>query len=32
MRETGLPGSKTKVYANGDWVPCGEISLTKSNK
>ena len=25
-------GSKTKVWANGDWEPCGEISLTGSNK
>lgn len=26
-----VSGSKTKVYANGDWVPCGEITLTGSN-
>lgn len=24
-------GSKTKVYSNGDWVPCGEITLKGSN-
>ena len=27
-----VSGSKTKVWANGDWEPCGEISLTGSNK
>lgn len=27
-----VSGSKTKIYANGDWVPCGEITLTGSNK
>ncbi len=26
-----VSGSKTKVYSNGDWVPCGEITLTGSN-
>lgn len=25
-------GSKTKVYTNGDWVPCGAIELKGSNK
>lgn len=25
-------GSKTKIYANGDWVPCGPIKLKGSNK
>lgn len=25
-------GFKTKVYANGDWVPCGLITLTGNNK
>lgn len=32
MRER--PGSKgyiTKVYSNGDWEPCGEITLNGSN-
>lgn len=27
-----VTGSKTKVYSNGDWEPCGEITLTGSNK
>lgn len=27
-----VSGSKTRVYANGDWEPCGEISLTGTNK
>ena len=26
-----LTGSKTKVYGNGDWVPCGPITLKGSN-
>lgn len=25
-------GSKTRVYSNGDWVPCGEIILNGNNK
>lgn len=25
-------GSKTKIYANGDWVNCGPIQLKGSNK
>lgn len=28
----GAKGFKTKVYADGDWVPCGEIVLNGSNK
>ena len=32
MRETNQKGFKTKYYANGDWVPCGEIVLKGSNK
>ena len=32
MRRTGLPGSKVKVWANGDWEPCGEIKLKGSNR
>jgi len=32
MRETGLTGSKVKVYSNGDWIPMGEITLKGSNK
>ena len=27
-----VSGSKTKIYSNGDWVPCGKIRLTGSNK
>ena len=27
-----VSGSKTKVYANGDWEPAGAITLTGSNK
>lgn len=27
-----VSGSKTKIYSNGDWIPCGEITLTGSNK
>lgn len=27
-----VSGSKTKIYSNGDWEPCGEITLTGSNK
>lgn len=32
MREHNATGSITKVYSNGDWVPCGEIKLQGSNK
>jgi len=32
MRKTGQTGEKVKVYANGDWVPCGEIKLNGSNR
>ncbi len=32
MRATGARGYITKVYSNGDWMPCGEISLSRSNK
>jgi hypothetical protein len=28
----GSTGDKTKVYSNGDWVPCGPITLKGSNK
>ena len=28
----GATGSKIKVYSNGDWVNCGEITLKGSNK
>lgn len=27
-----VSGSKVKIYSNGDWVNCGAISLTGSNK
>lgn len=27
-----VSGSITKIYSNGDWVPCGPISLTGINK
>ena len=32
MKETGKPGTKYKIYANGDFVNCGEITLNGSNK
>lgn len=32
MRETGLGGTKVKVYADGEWIPCGEIKLNGSNR
>ena len=32
MKRTGKSGTKVKIYANGDWVPCGEITLKGSNK
>lgn len=28
----GSTGDKVKVYANGDWVPCGPITIKGSNK
>lgn len=28
----GATASKVKVYSNGDWVNCGEITLNGSNK
>ncbi len=30
-RRPGSKGFITKVYANGDWEPCGEIKLKGSN-
>lgn len=27
-----VEGCKTRVYSNGDWVNCGEITLSGSNK
>lgn len=27
MKEHNAVGTITKVYANGDWIPCGEIQL-----
>ena len=32
MKEHNAKGYKTKVYSNGEWVNCGEINLTNSNK
>ena len=32
MRENDAKGFITKVWANGDWQPAGEISLGRSNK
>ena len=32
MRRTGKKGEKVKVWANGDWEPCGEILLKGSNR
>ena len=32
MKRTGNPGQKVKVYANGEWIPCGEIKLNGSNR
>lgn len=32
MKRTGKKGEKVKVYANGDWEPCGEITLKGSNR
>ena len=31
MKENNARGYKTKVYANGDWIPCGEIELKGRN-
>lgn len=28
---TDVRGNKTKVWSNGDWENCGEITLTGSN-
>lgn len=32
MKEHNAKGTKTKVYSNGDWEPCGEIVLKGNNK
>ena len=32
MKENDAKGFITKVYANGDWEFCGEITLKGSNK
>ena len=32
MKEHNARGYITKVYSNGDWVDCGEITLKGSNK
>lgn len=31
MQGHNVSGSKTKVYADGTWEPCGAITLTGSN-
>ncbi len=32
MKRTGQSGHKVKVYADGEWVPCGEITLKGPNR
>lgn len=32
MKRTGKPGTKYKVYSNGDFVNCGSIKIKGSNK
>ena len=32
MKRAGKPGEKVKVWANGDWEPCGEITLKGFNR
>lgn len=32
MKANNAKGYITKVYSNGDWIPCGEITLGGSNK
>ena len=32
MKEYNAKGTKFKIYSNGDWVDCGEITLSGSNK
>jgi hypothetical protein len=32
MKENNARGFIIKIRSNGDWIPCGEISLAKSNK
>jgi GH25 family lysozyme M1 (1,4-beta-N-acetylmuramidase) len=32
MKEHGARGYKTKIYANGDFVDCGEITLKGDNR
>lgn len=27
-----VEGSRTKIWSNGDWEPCGSITLSGSNK
>ena len=32
MKENNAKGLKFKIYSNGEWVNCGEITLKGSNK
>lgn len=32
MRKNNASGHITKIYSNGDWIPCGEIKLSGNNK
>ena len=32
MKANNAKGYITKIYSNGDWIPCGEIKLSGSNK
>lgn len=32
MKKYNAKGYKTKIYSNGEWIPCGEISLNGNNK
>ena len=32
MKEHNAKGQKFKIYSNGEWVDCGEITLKGNNK
>ena len=32
MKRTGKPGMKVKIYADGEFINCGEIKLNGTNK
>lgn len=32
MRTNNARCYKTKIYRNGDWIPCGEVMLKGNNK